>query len=216
MVDASVTMAEATLEAMRGDFEVARALSARSRAVLEELGRPIGVAVARMTTGEVELLAGDAEAAEIEFRAGVETLRAVGERGTLSTVAAYLAEALHLRNEDDEADRYTEVSEEASFPDDVLSQVLWRNARAKIQCRRGELDSAERLAREAAALTERTDDLTMAGSAFATLATVLRAAGHTAEATAASRRAVELFERKGHVVAAEAARGEHAERTIRA
>jgi class 3 adenylate cyclase len=216
MVDASVTMSEATLEAMRGDFEVARALSARSRAVLEELGRPISVAIARMTTGEVELLAGDAEAAEIEFRAGVETLRAVGERGTLSTVAAYLAEALHLRNEDDEAEQYTEVSEEASFADDVLSQVLWRNARAKIQCRRGELDSAERLAREAAALTERTDDLTMAGSAFATLATVLRAAGHTAEATAASRRAVELFERKGHVVAAEAARGEHAERTIRA
>ena len=60
----------------------------------------------RTYSGAVELLAGDPAAAEREFRAGLATLEAIGEKGNLSTVAAYLAEALAAQEKDDEALEY--------------------------------------------------------------------------------------------------------------
>ena len=55
-----------------------------------------------------------------------------GERAYLSTIAGFLAHALYAEGKDEEAERFSRESEEAAAPDDVLSQVLWRTARAKI------------------------------------------------------------------------------------
>ena len=56
---------------------------------------------------------------------------------------------------------------------------------------------AERLAREALALTERTDSLAFQGDALSDLAEVLLGAGRAEEATAALAQALERYERKG-------------------
>ena len=57
----------------------------------------------------------------------------MGERGFLSTIAGFLAQALCAQGEYDEAERFSRASEAAAAPDDVMSQVLWRTARAKVR-----------------------------------------------------------------------------------
>jgi len=91
------------------------------------------------------------------------------------------------------------VSEEASSPEDVFSQVLWRSGRAKIRARRGELEEAEALARDAVALADKTDLLNTQGDTLADLAEVLALAGRPAEAASVLQQAAEVFERKGNL-----------------
>ena len=65
-----------------------------------------------------------------------------------------------------------------------VTQMLWRQARAKVLARRGEHAEAERLAREAVAIGQTTDDLDGQGDARADLATVLELAGRREESAA--------------------------------
>jgi tetratricopeptide (TPR) repeat protein len=81
----------------------------------------------------------------------------------------------------------------------VLSQALWRTARAKILARRGELARAEAFAREAVAFAEPTDLLGTRADALVDLAEVLALAGRREESLAALRDAAALYERKGDV-----------------
>ena len=89
--------------------------------------------------------------------------------------------------------------------------MIWRQVRAKVLARRGEHAEAERLAREAVAIGEGTDSLVGQGDANADLAEVLLLAGKRDEAATALRRALERYERKGHVVLAERMRERLAE-----
>jgi hypothetical protein len=127
----------------------------------------------------------------------------MGEKSLLSTVAALLAGALNAQGRDDEAEGLTTVSERTAGPDDLLSQVLWRGARARARAAAGRLADAEALARAAVELAERTDYLDLRGDAATTLADVLFAAEATGEGGASARAALELYERKGNVVSAE-------------
>jgi tetratricopeptide (TPR) repeat protein len=81
----------------------------------------------------------------------------------------------------------------------VLSQVLWRTARAKLLARRGELEPAKALAREAVAVAEPTDLLITHADALFDLAEVLALAGRRDAALAALGDASELYERKGNL-----------------
>ena len=82
----------------------------------------------------------------------------------------------------------------------------WRSARAKILARRGDLDDAERLAREAVELVAETDVLNMRAYVLVSLAQVLVAADRAEEAAEPAAEGVRLYEAKGNVVAAEKAR----------
>ena len=104
--------------------------------------------------------------------------------------------------------------ERLTVPEDVDAQVGWRRARAKLLARTGELDEAERLAREATALAAGTDFLDLRGQAAADLGEVLRLAGRPQESAAALAEALELFEEKGNFVAAERVRALLAEPVI--
>ncbi|MGI9111580.1 MAG: BTAD domain-containing putative transcriptional regulator [Gaiellaceae bacterium] len=192
----------AYLVAMQGRFDDARELAAQSHAILEESGLMVLHGGGRTYSGAVELLAGNPAAAEREFRAGLATLEAIGEKGNLSTVAAYLAEALAAQEQDDEALAYTSLSELASSDFDVTSHVAWRAARASIKARAGDFGEAERLAREAVSRAAGTDYLNLHGDALSRLADVLRLAGREDEAAAAALEAVALYEAKGNLVAA--------------
>jgi predicted ATPase/class 3 adenylate cyclase len=186
------------LEAMRGDFRLARELLAEGLRTIADLGFSLRAAMSAQEAFYVEMLAGDTAEALRIMRESYATLEPMGERGYLSSAAALLAHALCAQGQLDEAERFSQTSEGASAIDDVFSQVLWRSARAKIRARRGEFAEAEALGREAVALADTTDLLNTQGDTLADLAEVIALAGRPAEAIAVLEQAVERFERKGN------------------
>ena len=70
-------VALAHLEAMRGNFEVARVRYRRSRAVLEEFGYRFFAALTSLDSALIEMLAGDLKAAERELRKDYRTLERI-------------------------------------------------------------------------------------------------------------------------------------------
>jgi Flp pilus assembly protein TadD len=86
--------------------------------------------------------------------------------------------------------------------------MWWRATTAKLLAHRGSVEEAERLAREAVDVGDRTDYLDDRGRLWMRLGEVLRTAGKNEEAAGALGRALELWERKGNVVSAERARRE--------
>jgi predicted ATPase/class 3 adenylate cyclase len=188
----------AVLEAMTGEFELARNLLAEGKQAVEELGLTVWAAVIAQEAFVVEMLAGNPAAATRTLRESYATLERMGERGFLSTIAGFLAQALYAQGEYDEAERFSRVSEAAAASHDVPSQVLWRSSRAKIRARRGEVEEAEALARAAVGIAEATDLLNTQGDALSDLAEVLALAGRGGEAAAALEQAALRYERKGN------------------
>ena len=173
-------------EAMLGHFDAARELVARVRTMTEDLGLARGLPfILRAEHGWiVETLAGNPGAAEREIRVAYEALEQMGEKGLLSTQAARLAQSLYALQRYVEAEGYTKISEQAGASDDIVTQVLWRQVRAKALARRGQVETAEELARDAVALAEPTDALDMRADGLVDLAEVLRLIGRPDETTA--------------------------------
>jgi len=195
------------LMAMQGRFDEARAKFDEQRTVLEELGsRSLMGSLLSHHAGPAELLAGDAARAAELARAGYEMLTALGDRGFASTSAVNVARALLELGRDDEAEDWARTGRGMTTGDDLATQGPARGVLALVLARRGEYPAAERLAREAAALLDETDMLTQVADTHADLANVLVAGGKAEEAAAEFQRALELYERKGHLVGAEKVR----------
>jgi tetratricopeptide (TPR) repeat protein len=201
LVTASILSSLAVLLAMRGEFAQARAEWSRGRALWDELGMVLHRAIRAIEASTIELLAGDAEAAERELRTGYRMLEEIGDVHVRPTVAAYLAAALAQAGRSAEAEEFAHFAESHAWEDDIVTQVMWRVARAGVQAPAGEAADAERLAREAVELAAPTDFLDLQATALLALARVLRAAGSPeAESVAGQARAV--YERKGNVAGA--------------
>ena len=157
-------------------------------------------------SGFVELLAGDAAAAEHELRVACEALERVGELGYLSSIAPLLGEALLGQGRNEEAFELSERlrPERLTGAEDADAQVGWRRVRAMLLARMGDLEEAERIGREATTIASTTDYLDLRAKAFADLTEVLRLAGKPEESTAATHEAIRLYEQKGNIVAAAA------------
>ena len=197
----------AHMHAMQGDFESARDEYRRARGMLEELGWTFIAALGSIVSGPVEMLAGDPVAAEAELRRDYETLDRLGDRNYISTVAAYLAEALYRQGRYDESGTFAAFSADVAAPDDLATQVLWRGVSAKLLARQGQLEEAERLAREAVELSRREDDpIDDQANALMDLGQVLRMAGKHDEAALVGAEALGLYEQKGNLVSAATAR----------
>jgi tetratricopeptide (TPR) repeat protein len=210
--EAYTLRALANLEAMRGRFDEARQMYRLSRATLEELGWRFDAALtSAIASGPVELIAGDAEAAEAELRRDYDALSAMGERNYISTTAAFLAEALYREGRDEEAMVMTEQSEEIAADDDVTTQYLWRSVRAKLVARRGQFEEAESLAREAIRIIEAAQDPDSQGYAYIDLAEVLRMAGRPGDAVRAADESAARFDLKANTESATRARTLRAE-----
>jgi class 3 adenylate cyclase/tetratricopeptide (TPR) repeat protein len=205
-VQAAVRGSLAGLQAMLGSFDEARALYRRQCEILDDLGLRYSLAAGTILYARIEMAAGDPAAAERELRSGYETLEEMGERGVLSTLAAYLADAIYAQGRWEEADRYTRVSEGFATLDDVASQVWWRATRARALARRGDHHEAEAVVREALALAEPTDDLYMRGHVLLDAAEALCLGGRDGEATSLVEEAIGVFTAKGDVVSAARAR----------
>jgi len=205
-VEASVLCVAGAFEAMRGNFDEGRRLVSQGRALLEELGQTFAIAGHTLFSSSVAMLADDPAAAERELRPSCELLEAMGEKGILSSLAAFLAEALNAQGKPDEAERFTDVTKDAASKDDVASQIAWRATRARILAGRGAFPQAESLARQALRLAEETDFLNMHADVLIALAEVLRLEGLDDEAGDCVQQALALFERKGNRPSAERAR----------
>jgi class 3 adenylate cyclase/tetratricopeptide (TPR) repeat protein len=196
-------VSRALLLAMLGRFDEARAILDETRAELTERGGGIRLAVTTaIESVNFELLAGDPAAAAELGAEGCSLLEQLGDKGFLSTAAGCLGQALYGLGRLDEADAWAGRAAELGASEDVATQVLWRQVRAKVLARRGEYVEAERLARDAVAIGEPTDDLNTQASASADLAEVLEMAGRHEEAVAEMTRARELYEQKGNIVSA--------------
>ena len=156
----------------------------------------------------IELLAGDAVAAERELRPACERLEEIGELGYLASAAPPLLEALYRQGRHEEAMLLSERwrPDRLTVPEDVDAQVGWRSVRAKLLAHRGSPAEAEALAREATTQATRTEDIELQARAFTDLAEVLRLARRPQESMAALESALRLHERKGNVAAAASAR----------
>jgi tetratricopeptide (TPR) repeat protein len=197
---------------MEGRFDRARQLLATSSAAFDELGLSLSsTALLGHDTAWVELLAGNPTAAEGTLRTAYAVLEQMGDRSLLSTTAAYLAQALLAQRRDEEAERFADISNELAAADDLLTQMLWRGVQGRILARRGRIEEAERLAREAVDLAARTDFVNHRGDALIDHAIVLGQAGRIDKARAAFAEGLRLYEQKGNVVAAEKARVQLAE-----
>jgi class 3 adenylate cyclase/tetratricopeptide (TPR) repeat protein len=195
--EAAVVCILGQLEAMRGRFEPARELIRRALAMFEELGLVVDAATVAQSAGRVELLAGDAPAAEAALRRGYDYFASVGERYLQSSLAGLLAEAVFIQGRWDDAEALAAETEELAAADDVDAQMLWRLQRARLLTVRGDVADAERLAREAADLLEPTDDVVSKITVLATLAAILRLAGNAAEADDRLSQARKLADAKG-------------------
>jgi hypothetical protein len=87
-------------------------------------------------------------------------------------------------------------------PDDTTDLVLASTAEARMRALAGDLAGAEAEARLAADLASRTDALVLHADALALLGEVLVLAERLDEAAEVRQRALGLYERKGHRVAA--------------
>jgi hypothetical protein len=195
---------------MAGDFAEARVLAARGTEILDSLGRSVGLAAVSTWTSAIDLLAGDAEAAERALRAALAQLEQAGQLANLVSVAAQLAETLVAGGRYEEAARFAAMSERSAASDDIHAQIAWRIARAKVSAGLGAGDRAVAVAREAVDLATTTDSPFYAAEALEALAAALAVAGREADANVAAGEALELYHAKGNVVAAERVRAPRA------
>jgi class 3 adenylate cyclase/tetratricopeptide (TPR) repeat protein len=195
-IEASALAVRGAFEAIEGSFEEARRLTRLAIALAEALGTRVMVAVYEAFLGEVEMAAGDAIAAERAYRRNYEILDETGNEGYKSTAAANLAGVLCSLGRFDEAEGYAVIARHVAPDDDLASQVIGRSAQASVHASRGELEEAERLAREALQMCEAAEWPAARGDVRMDLARVLRMAGKSIDAEQAAREALELYERK--------------------
>jgi DNA-binding SARP family transcriptional activator len=203
------------LEALDGRFDDARRRLTDAETTYEEMGELyVRANSCGRVRGRIEMLAGDAVAAERALAEACATLERVHDEAGLSTLAAELADALHAQGRYDEAMGWLDLAEARSSAEDISAQYTWRRVRAKALARAGAHQEAERLAREAAELAARTDALSDHGCVLLGLAEVLLLAGNESEAAGQVEQGLELFERKGDGPSAEAARAMLNELTV--
>jgi class 3 adenylate cyclase/tetratricopeptide (TPR) repeat protein len=165
-----------TLKALDGSFDEARDHVGRGRAIVEDLGLDIDVAITSLEAWRIEMLAGEPAEAERQLRRAYDTLVAMGERYLLCSVAGLLGQTLYELGRHGEVDALARQCEELASPS-VDDQALWRCVRAKVLAREGRLDEAEKLVEDALAVLATTDAVLFRFGALLDLAEVRRLAG---------------------------------------
>jgi tetratricopeptide (TPR) repeat protein len=203
--DLRVRTGRAWVLAMLGRIEEARALLAALRAEGAERGGVLLLGAIGEVGFEVELLAGDPAAAAAIGEELCGRLAGAGLRD-LEAFAGRLAQAHYQLGALDEADAWAARAAVLGTSDDAYTQMLWRQARAKVLARRGNHHHAEQLIFEAIPISDRTEMLDAQADAYADLAEVLSLAARHPEAVQALEQALERYERKQNLVMAERTR----------
>ena len=179
----------AYLLAMLGRFDEAGSLTDRSAERLRELGTE------RFDVwfADIAALAGDYEAAARYEQKAIDDFEDHGHLTFQASYGAKLGRWLCALGRYDEAEPLAQLGRKL---DSQEAEWVWRQVQARVHAHREEHADAARLAREAIAIAERTDQLTYQGDALCDLAEVLGAAGRTNEAAATFEQSLDRYERK--------------------
>src|SRR5215210_3306433 len=200
-VEADALLGGPYLYARLGRFDEARDRLERSKAICRELGIAYGLAEAHMAGGAMEMLAGDAEAAERELR---DAILVASDMRASRYVALYRTRLAHvLISEGRDEDALAELEQARDLAQERAS---WKTARARVLAHRGKTEEGVALAREAAASTAGSGDITAHADTLVDAAAVLHAHGDLVGAADALAEAVALHEEKGNVLPAERCR----------
>jgi tetratricopeptide (TPR) repeat protein len=189
----------AWLLGIRGRFDEARSVFAVTLDQMSERGMATGTGIAMQAGWEIEMLAGDLESAERVARRGCEQLERLGERAWLSTQECQLGEALYELGRYEEAEQRVLRGLELGGAEDVYTQLLALEVRAKLSARRGDHSAALSLAQAADRLASTTQAPLLKGDAALAFAEVSHLAGSIAVADQAVQRAIEHYRGKGAV-----------------
>jgi class 3 adenylate cyclase/tetratricopeptide (TPR) repeat protein len=187
----------AEMLASTGRYEEGRSLFEATVKQVRERGMMTLAAIVMQTGWRIEVLAGDLVGAERVARLGVEELEPLGERAWLSTQECQLGEALYALGRFEEAEQWATRGLEHGGTDDVLTQSMGLQLRAKLLARGGESSAALSLAEKADQLARSTQAPLMHGDAALTIAEILFLAGRPAESDVALQRAIDRYEQKG-------------------
>jgi tetratricopeptide (TPR) repeat protein len=191
--EANILLPLSALYAYAGRFADARGAIARARSVYDSSGAKLRRAHGVGAAGMLELIGGDPAAAEQHLRESYEAYRAIGERGYLSSIAGWLAEALYAQGRLAEARQMTQEAQAAAEPADIDPQARWRAARAKVLAQAGQFPAAHTLLDEAAALVSPTRWATLQAEILLARAEVDRLAGAPDRAAASLRAALRIY-----------------------
>ncbi len=203
---AVVLRAAARLHAMAGDFERARREYREARRTYVELGWNFDAATCSLDGAAIELLAGNAAAAERELREDLRTLRDMGDRNWSPATASLLALSLIAQGRHEEAGAFARMGEADASPEDIFTQVLWRRARSEILMAAHEPTQGLTKATEAVELARGSDDPTQLADSLVTLGGALQAVSRCDDARVALLEALTLYDAKENTAAAAAVR----------
>jgi DNA-binding SARP family transcriptional activator/class 3 adenylate cyclase len=190
------------LTAMIGKFVYARSLAGRSISVCTELGLASRVAEMREYAARVELLANRPDAAEQELRLACATMQDLGAQAVLAALNATLAEVLCELGRFDEAESLAKQAREEVGSRDVVAQISWRRASAKVASARRDATAAEELLRDATVIASQTDALNLQADLSVDLAGVMAQQSDSRAARIELEHALALYRRKGNIVSA--------------
>src|SRR6202012_2036645 len=134
------------LEAMRGDFALARSYADGGRRRLAAVGLTVTVANLQMYSGWIELMAGSPGKALPGVQDAYDLLDRVGEGQRRAMTAAMLARLYFFCGDYEHCRRYLTISEKSASPDDAGAQAVSRGTRARLLAATGELPAAPELA----------------------------------------------------------------------
>jgi DNA-binding SARP family transcriptional activator len=190
----------ADLRAMEGAFDEARALVAENHAIIEELGLPQTAAADLIAVADVEIVAGDLEAAERILRQACDRLEKVQDRFSAVNAAWRLALVVLAAGGNDEAEA---LIERAGDVDAGTLVQAWREVLgATIRARRGETQRALDLLAAADRSLEALDETGMHADVLLQAAEASTVLNRTADAADRLHRAARIARRLGYVVAA--------------
>lgn len=196
----------ASLEAMGGHLDEARAHVASARKLIRGLGLVWQAGIHDWFSGEIEMLAGDPVTAERDYRAALAACEAIHDAFFQSLVAVSLPPAVYAQGRYKEAwNLVAGLEQTRSAPGDVEWEIRRRGVHAKLLARGDEPRSGQILACEAVELAAKSDFLGLHADALLDLAEILRWIGRADEASAAIGEAARLYARKGNVVSADKA-----------
>jgi class 3 adenylate cyclase/tetratricopeptide (TPR) repeat protein len=191
----------ALAHAWNGDAAAAHADLADALLIERDIGDP-ELAWAFSAT-PVEMVLGDAEAAEREVISAIRVLERMGETGQRSTMHGFRARILFdLGRSDAEITADVEECRRLASADDSVSQLQWRAALALVAARAARIDEAKRWIEEGAAFIETggCDFVYEQGLTAQDRGYIYVQAGELDVARRWYERALELFEQKGDVM----------------
>ncbi len=206
LVEAFVARVRGCFLSMQGEFERAHEECRRAVALYEELGLRISAIGVVCEAAEVERRAGRLDEAERQLRDGYDRLLEIGDVGYLSWTAAMLARVLAERGSFAEAREVARRCREELQQDHAFAQAASRLAEGLALLGEGRPDEAEAMGSEALELALESDMLDVQGDIVLLLADVDRAAGRDEQARTRTHEAIALYEQKGDLVSAGAAR----------